>query len=98
VAEKPVIDNNPPMRTRSAKTLSVVCIVYDQLSLFEAGIASEVFGIQRPELAAILYRFRMAQGEPDVLSTRGGMRIRAQGGLRLLRDADLVVVPGWRDH
>ncbi len=76
----------------------VVCIVYDGLSLFEAGIASEVFGTAHPELGRALYRFRMAQAEPGVLHARGGLRVQAHGGLRLLRGADLVIVPGWRDH
>lgn len=77
---------------------SVVCIVYDGLSLFEAGIASEVFGTAHPEPGRTLYRFRMAQAEPGVLRARGGLRLQAHGGLRLLRDADLIIVPGWRDH
>ena len=77
---------------------TVVCIAYDGLSLFEAGIASEVFGIERPEFDRPLYRFRMAQAEPGVLRSRGGVSIQTQGGLRLLNGASLIIVPGWRDH
>jgi AraC family transcriptional activator FtrA len=76
----------------------VVCLAYDGWSLFEAGIASEVFGLERPEIARPLYRFRVAQAEPGVLRARGGLRVQAHGGLRLLATADLVVVPGWRNH
>jgi AraC family transcriptional activator FtrA len=75
---------------------TVVCVAYDDLSLFEAGIASEVFGLERPEFAHALYRFRVAQAEPGVLRSRGGLQLRADGGLRLLNGADLVIVPGWR--
>jgi putative intracellular protease/amidase len=32
------------------------------------------------------------------LTAAGGLEVRAHGGLDLLRRADLVVVPGWRDH
>jgi AraC family transcriptional regulator, transcriptional activator FtrA len=77
---------------------NVACVVYDQLSLFEAGIASEVFGIERPEFEQPLYRFRVAQAEPGSLRSHGGLRLRADGGLRLLCGADLIIIPGWRDH
>jgi AraC family transcriptional activator FtrA len=83
---------------RNASAPVVVCLAYDRLSLFEAGIACEVFGVERPELERPLYRFRVAQAEPGVLRSQGGLSIRSQGGLRLLAGADLVVVPGWRDH
>lgn len=83
---------NPSSRRR------VVCIAYSGWSLFEAGIVSEVFGLDRPELGGPLYHFRVAQAEPGVLRARGGLSIHADGGLRLLHSADLVVVPGWRDH
>ena len=76
----------------------VVAVVYDRLSLFEAGIVAEVFGQPRPDFGSPLYRLRMAQAEPGELRGAGGLRVRCDGGLRLLRDASLVIVPGWRDH
>lgn len=75
----------------------VVSIVFGGLSVFETGIAAEVFGAERPELTAPLYRFAVAQAEPGLLRTRGGMRLRADAGLDLLEHADWIVVPGWRD-
>jgi AraC family transcriptional activator FtrA len=85
------------MRT-AIRTPSVVCLVYEGLSLFEAGVAAEVFAQPRPEVGRELYRFAMAQTERGELRSQAGLRVRADGGLELLRDADLVVVPGWRDH
>ena len=79
------------------KTPLVVAIAYDRLSLFELGIASEVFGLTRPEFPKSLYRWRVAQAEPGELTSSGGLRLHADGGLRLLRGAALVIVPGWRD-
>ena len=90
--------NNRPMSAAVQHAPSVVCLAYGGLSLFEVGIAYEVFGVERPEVERRLYQFRMAQAEPGILRAPGGLRIQAQGGLRLLRKADLVVVPGWRDH
>lgn len=93
-----MFDNNPPMASDRSGPISVACVAYDQWSLFEAGIASEVFGVERREIARPLYRFRMAQGESGMLRSSGGLRVKAHGGLRLIADADLVVIPGWRDH
>ena len=76
----------------------VVAVAYDGLSLFEAGIVAEVFDLPRPEFAAPLYRLRVAQAEPGELRSAGGLRVRSDGGLRLLRGASLVIVPGWRNH
>ena len=75
---------------------SVVCVAYDNLSLFEAGIASEVFGLDRPEFPRALYLFRIVQADPGVLRARGGLQLRTNGGLRLLGSADVVIIPGWR--
>ena len=84
------------MEPKLGAARSVVCVAYDDLSLFEAGIASEVFGLERPEFEHPLYRFRVAQIEPGMLRSRGGLQLRADGGLGLLNRADLVIVPGWR--
>jgi AraC family transcriptional activator FtrA len=75
----------------------VVSIAFRGLSVFETGIAAEVFGAERPELPAPLYRFAVAQSEPGLLRTTGGLRMRADAGLDLLRHARWIVVPGWRD-
>jgi AraC family transcriptional activator FtrA len=62
------------------------------------GIVAEVFGIPRAGLLPPLYRLRIAQAEAGELRTTGGLRIRADGGLRLLRHANMVIIPGWRNH
>ena len=51
----------------------------------------------RPELDFIPYRYAVAAVDPPPLRALGGVRIEADGGLELLRAADLIVVPGWRD-
>src|SRR5262245_7563935 len=84
----------PPM----PKLRVVVAIAYDRINLFEAGIVAEVFGLARTASPSWPYRMRVAQAEPGELRGPGGLRLRADGGLGLLRRADLVVVPGWRDH
>src|SRR5438132_11131851 len=94
LTKKPTCGEYPPM----SHTPRVVAVAYDGLSLFEAGIVAEVFDTPRPEFPRPLYEMRVAQAEPGELRSAGGLRFRADGGLRLLRNADLVIVPGWRNH
>ncbi|MCY1514897.1 HTH-type transcriptional regulator CdhR [compost metagenome] len=95
--------DNPERNAQTARPRTpvapplVVSIAFRGLSLFEAGIAAEVFGAERPELPAPLYRYAVAQAEPGPLRTNGGVRMRADAGLDLLARARWIVVPGWRD-
>jgi AraC family transcriptional activator FtrA len=75
----------------------VVALVSDRLAMFEFGIAAEFFALQRPELDFVPYRFAVAAADPLPLRGLGGIRLECDGGLELLRQADLIVVPGWRD-
>ncbi len=43
------------------------------------------------------YRFAVAAADPLPLRGLGGIRVDCDGGLELLREANLIVVPGWRD-
>lgn len=75
----------------------VVVIAYDGLCTFEFGIAVEVFGLPRPELGNEWYRFEVCSAEGPVVRATGGHRLQIDAGLEALDDADIVVVPGWRD-
>ncbi|WP_413204304.1 transcriptional regulator FtrA [Rhodospirillum sp. A1_3_36] len=74
----------------------VVLIVYDGLLLFEFGCAFEVFGLTRPEMGSNWYRCLTAAAEPGPLRGTGGIEVHADGGLELLRDADTILIPGWK--
>jgi AraC family transcriptional activator FtrA len=74
----------------------VVVPVYDRLCTFEFSIAAEVFSLPRPEMGRGWYRFASAAIEPGPLRAHGGLRVEAQGGMELLKQADLIVIPGWR--
>jgi AraC family transcriptional activator FtrA len=95
LTNSPLTGKKPPMPTSLPR---VVSIAYRGLSLFETGIVAEVFGLRRPGVVPPLYRFAIAQAEAGRLPTAGGLQVQATGGLKLLRDADLVVIPGWRNH
>ncbi len=89
----------PPNREKSRKKASaghsVAVLAYDGLCTFEFGIAVEVFGLPRPEIAD-WYRFTVCAIEPGPLAATGGFQLIAAGGLEQLRQADTVIVPGWR--
>lgn len=74
----------------------VVTLAYDGLCTFEFGVAVEVFGLARPELGEGWYRHATAAIEPGLLRAAGGLTVTATGGLALLEEADVIIVPGWR--
>ncbi len=90
--------SNTPVEQMEAPTTGplVVAIAYDGLCTFEYAIAAEVFGLARPEMGAGWYRFATAAVDSGVLRAHGGLRFEVDGGLELLEDADLIVMPGWK--
>ncbi len=81
-----VIDNaNPPL----------VCILtYNNLCMFEFGIALEVFALPRPELSQ-WYDYKVIATKSGKINGMGGVSIAASHDLTLLAQATLIVVPGW---
>jgi AraC family transcriptional regulator, transcriptional activator FtrA len=75
----------------------VVTLASDRLAMFEFGITAEFFALARPELDFLPYRFAVAAADPPPLRGLGGIRVDVDGGLELLHEANLIVVPGWRD-
>ncbi len=74
----------------------MVALVYDGLCTFEYAITAEIFGLARPEMGPDWYRFRSVAIEPGPLRAQGGLRFECDGGLELLDEASLIVVPGWK--
>ena len=75
----------------------VVCLISNELLSFEFGIAYEVFGLPRPEFGSDWYRFETAAVIPGPIQSSGGLSVYVQNGLELIKDADLVIIPGWPD-
>jgi len=75
----------------------VVAVAYDGLCTFEFGIAVEVFGLPRPEISCPWYRFSVCASERRPIKAVGGVSMDIPYGLERLRDAQTVIVPGWRD-
>lgn len=72
----------------------VVALAYDGLCTFEFGIVVEMFGLPRPELDP-WYSFSVCGLENRAVKATGGVTITPHGGLRMLRHADTIIIPGW---
>lgn len=75
----------------------VVAVLYDGLTMFEFGIAAEIFGLARPELEVNWYQFSTCSADRATIATNSGVTLRAKGDLRALGRAGTIVFPGWRD-
>lgn len=74
----------------------VVALAYDGLCTFEFGVATELFGLPRPELDVEWYDFAVVSVDPAPLRMLGGVTLAAATDLSVLRQADTVVIPGWK--
>ncbi|MGK0272217.1 MAG: AraC family transcriptional activator FtrA [Cocleimonas sp.] len=73
----------------------LVCILtYNQLCIFEYGIALEVFDLPRPEFEQ-WYDYKIIATNKGDINGLGGVSINATNDLSLLAKASLIVVPGW---
>ncbi len=79
-----------------AEAIDVAALIYDNLCLFEFGIAAEVFGLSRPELGRELYRFTSVALEEGPLTTSSCLNISATGSIEQFRNAHTIIIPGWR--
>jgi transcriptional regulator GlxA family with amidase domain len=81
-------------------TLHVVVVVaFDRISPFHLAVPCAVFGEDRSEGGLVpKFDFRVcAQNPGELLITTGGFCVAAQYGLETLTEADLIIVPSWRD-
>jgi AraC family transcriptional activator FtrA len=82
---------------RDLSNRRVVALAYDRLCTFEFGIVAEIFALPRPELDVEWYRFSVCSFDDGPLVAMGGVTVVPTAGLRALRDAGTIVIPGWRD-
>jgi len=83
--------------SRKLPNRHVAILAYDQLCMFEFGIAVEVFGLPRPEFADLdWYSYEIVGIEPGPYRSTGGITVDAKHDLKRLSKADLIIVPGWR--
>lgn len=75
---------------------TVATIVYDAVNPFELAVATEVFGVERPELGVPWYRFLICAVEPRPIRTSIDLLLSTPYTLQHVADADTVIIPGSR--
>ena len=75
---------------------TVATIVYDAVNPFELGVATEVFGFERPELGVPWYRFLICADELRPIRTATGIFLMTPYSLEHVAQADTIIVPGSR--
>ncbi len=75
----------------------VVAVAYDGLCAFEFGVASELFGLSRPEFGDDWYDFSVVGVDAGPLHLTGGATMHVDAGVDAIGAAGTVVLPGWRD-
>ncbi|MFC5742311.1 transcriptional regulator FtrA [Dyella tabacisoli] len=98
----------PPKRSRTRPSTlrpgpsnrQVAVLVYDGLCTFEFGIAVEMFGMPRPEIAD-WYDFVLCPVDHGPMRAAGGWCLSIDGvparrDLETLAQAGTIIVPGWR--
>ncbi|RBM10182.1 AraC family transcriptional regulator [Prauserella sp. PE36] len=75
----------------------VVAIVDDGSNPFELGVATELFGLRRPELGRDWYEFVLCSARPAVRMHLGMFTLSEVAGLDAVESADTVLVPNRPD-
>lgn len=74
-------------------------ILYEGLSTFEFAIATEIFGLPRPDFGEHWYQFTTAAPGGGWVTANTGFAIQAQQTYKALEMAGTIVIPGWpTDH
>ncbi|MFZ3595642.1 helix-turn-helix domain-containing protein [Streptomyces sp. BH104] len=78
----------------------VVVLVDEGINPFEVGVATEVFGLPRPELGsrAPLYTLTLCTPGPEIRMNHGFFTMVGAAGLEAVEAADTLVVPGRPDN
>ncbi|MET8474183.1 helix-turn-helix domain-containing protein [Streptomyces sp. NPDC006422] len=78
----------------------VVVLVDEGINPFEVGVATEVFGLPRPELGDLdpLYTLTLCTPRPGVRMNHGFFTMAGAAGLEAVDAADTLIVPGRPDN
>lgn len=76
---------------------AVAAIAFDGISPFHLSVPCLVFGADRTELGLPRFDFRVCAIEDGPIRTDAGLTISVPHGLSALDDADIVIVPSWKD-
>ena len=74
----------------------VVVLVDEGSNPFEMGVATELFGLRRPELDRRWYDFAVCAVQPGPVTSSLGFGLLIEHGLDRVAEADLVAVPAMK--
>ena len=75
---------------------NVALLAFDDAPVFEIGVVSEVFGVDRRDDGLPVFDFALCAAEPAPLRTSSGFHIDTPHGLERVAEAQLIAIPGWR--
>ncbi|MGY4526822.1 GlxA family transcriptional regulator [Pseudomonas sp. TE21394] len=81
----------------SRRALKVAVIAFDQISPFHLSVPCLVFAKERRVNDSPWFDLKVCAGEPGELQTTAGFGIHCDHGLEALTDADIVIMPSWRN-
>ncbi|UXX94435.1 helix-turn-helix domain-containing protein [Streptomyces sp. AD2-2] len=90
-----------PQRPQRARRPQRVAVIVDEgTNPFEVGVATELFGLPRPELGlpGPLYEVLLCTPTPEVRMNHGFFTLSGAHGLDAVDSADTLVVPGRPDN
>jgi transcriptional regulator GlxA family with amidase domain len=73
----------------------IAVVAFDRISPFHLSVPCVVFGDPHP--GAPSFRLRVCAAEPGPLRTTAGFEISTAHGVAALDDADMIIIPSWRD-
>lgn len=101
VAQVPYFDKIGPILTSThmseiRQTPCVIAVVaFDRVSPFHLAVPCVVFGDPHP--GAPRFELKVCAGEPGPMRTTAGFALGLDHGLEALRQAELIIVPSWRE-
>jgi AraC family transcriptional activator FtrA len=93
---KTLFDVFEPMRPPLLNPVIAV-LVFDRISAFHLSVPSLIFGEDRTQLGLPRFDMRVCAMDNRDITMEGGLRLSVPYGLEALDDADIVIVPSWRD-
>jgi len=94
----PFVGNILPMIQKTTAKHSVAVLISDGLGLFEFGIATEIFGLARPEFDFPWYDFSVVCTSAKQVTATGGVQVSASKSLDHLKHVDTIIIPSWNTN
>jgi len=75
----------------------IAALAFDGISPFHLSVPCLVFGADRTRLGLPRFDFRVCGVEQGMIQTDAGLSILVPHGLSALDDADIIIIPSWKD-